>query len=202
MIGFYDYTVVLTYSGLLFSIFGILSSMKGDFVGALLYVGLALVCDTLDGKVAKTKKNRTRAQSMFGIQIDSLCDMVSFGVTPAIFCYCAGMNSYADLALICYYCLCCVIRLAYFNVLAADKDPDEKSVYHGLPVVGFAIALPVLYMLSLWFSANTVVWALRVGMPLVGTLYILDFHMPKPKLIMLLPLLVMYLAAFVMLCVY
>ena len=201
MVGFYDYTVVLTYSGLIFALIGIFQAFHGNFVDALFYLGLSLVCDTLDGKVAHTKRNRTRAQSMFGIQIDSLCDMVSFGVMPAIFCYCAGMNKCADMVLIGYYCLCCVIRLAYFNVLALDKDPNEKSVYHGLPVVGFAISLPVIYLFSLWCAASTVVWIMRVMMPLVGTLYILNFKMPKPKLIMLLPLLVIYLAAFVMLCV-
>ena len=201
MLGFYDYTVVLTYTGLIFAIVGIFESFKGNFVGALLYLGLSLVCDTLDGRVASTKKDRTRAQTMFGIQIDSLCDMVSFGVMPAIFCYCTGMNKALDLVLIGYYCLCCVIRLAYFNVLAIDKKPGEKSVYHGLPVVGFAIGLPVFYLFSLWCDPLTVTWILRVALPLVGTLYIWDFNMPKPKLIMLLPLLIMYLTAFVLLCV-
>ena len=201
MIGFYDYTVILTYGGLIFSILGIFDCFHGDFIGALMYIGFALICDTLDGRVAKTKKDRTRAQSMFGIQIDSLCDMVSFGVTPAIFCYCVGMNTGADVALISYYCLCCVIRLAYFNVLAADKDPDAKSVYHGLPVVGFAISLPLAYLFQLWFPVENVVWALRVLMPLIGTLYILDFNLPKPKLVMLLPLIVLYVAAFTTLCI-
>lgn len=202
MIGFYDYTVILTYGGLILSILGIFETFKGNPVGALLYLGLALVCDTLDGKVASTKKDRTRAQTMFGIQIDSLCDMVSFGVMPAIFCYCNGMNKAADIVLISYYCLCGVIRLAYFNVLAADKTPGEKSVYHGLPVVGFAIGLPVFYLFSLWCSPETVTWILRVALPATGTLYILNFRMPKPKLIMLLPLLIMYVTAFVLLCVY
>lgn len=201
MIGFYDYTVILTYGGLIFAILGIVDCFHGNFVGALLYLGLALVCDTLDGRVAHTKRNRTHAQTMFGIQIDSLCDMVSFGVMPAIFCYCVGMNSEWDLVLIGYYCLCCVIRLAYFNVLALDKKPGEKSVYHGLPVVGFAIGLPVFYLLSLWCSNPVVVWTLRAALPLTGTLYILNFEMPKPKLIMLLPLLIMYVTAFVLLCV-
>jgi len=201
MIGFYDYTVILTYGGLLFSILGIFDCFHGNFIGALLYIGLALVCDTLDGRVAKTKKDRTPAQSMFGIQIDSLCDMVSFGITPAVFCYCVGMHKGLDLVLIGYYCLCCVIRLAYFNILAAEKDPDAKAEYHGLPVVGFAIGLPVIYLFRLWFPVSNVVWALRVLMPLVGTLYILDFHLPKPKLIMLLPLVVIYVAAFVTLCI-
>ena len=201
MLGFYDYTVVLTYGGLIFALLGIFETFKGNFVGALFYLGMSLVCDTLDGKVASTKKDRTRAQTMFGIQIDSLCDMVSFGVMPAIFCYCSGMNSSIELCLIGYYCLCCVIRLAYFNVLAIDKKPGEKSVYHGLPVVGFAIILPVIYVLKLWVDFSLVRWGMRVMLALAGTLYIWDFNMPKPKLIMLLPLLIMYLTAFVLLCV-
>ena len=85
MIGVYDYTVILTYVSLLSAGMGIFISLSGfghPYVGIffLLVCGL---CDAFDGKVARTKKNRTEAEKKFGIQIDSLSDLVAFGVLPA-----------------------------------------------------------------------------------------------------------------------
>ena len=85
MIGFYDYTVILTYFSLLSATSGIVVALSGGghpYYGCLflLFCGF---CDAFDGKVARTKKGRTRMEKDFGIQIDSLSDLVAFGVLPA-----------------------------------------------------------------------------------------------------------------------
>ena len=85
MLGFYDYTVILTYLSLISAGCGILIALSGGghpYIGAffLLFCGL---CDAFDGKVARTKKDRTQAERSFGVQIDSLSDLVAFGVQPA-----------------------------------------------------------------------------------------------------------------------
>lgn len=85
MLGIYDYTVILTYLSLLSASAGILVSLSGGghpFLGVffLLFCGF---CDAFDGKVARTKKNRSHREVNFGIQIDSLSDLVAFGVLPA-----------------------------------------------------------------------------------------------------------------------
>lgn len=85
MIGFYDYTVILTYLSILSGTTGIILCLNGighPYLGMffLLFSGL---CDTFDGKVARTKKNRTEKMKKFGIQIDSLSDLIAFGVLPA-----------------------------------------------------------------------------------------------------------------------
>ena len=85
MLGFYDYTVLLTYLSLVSAGTGIVVSLSGGghpFIGVflLLFCGL---CDAFDGKVARTKKNRTDMERRYGIQIDSLSDLVAFGVLPA-----------------------------------------------------------------------------------------------------------------------
>ncbi|MDO4650680.1 MAG: CDP-alcohol phosphatidyltransferase family protein, partial [Eubacteriales bacterium] len=84
MLGFYDYTVWLTYLSLLSAGAGILASLQGGghpYMGVffLLVSGL---CDAFDGRVARTKKNRTQMEKNFGVQIDSLADLVAFGVLP------------------------------------------------------------------------------------------------------------------------
>ena len=92
MLGVYDYTVILTYISLWISIGGMMLSLNGHLDLAVLCLALSGLCDMFDGKIARTKKDRTEIEKRFGIQIDSLCDIVCFGVGPAIICYCMGMN--------------------------------------------------------------------------------------------------------------
>lgn len=93
MLGFYDYTVVLTYISLFISVGGMMFTMNGHFKLAVTCLALSGLCDMFDGKIARTKKNRTEDEKRFGIQIDSLCDIVCFGVAPALLCYRLGMRS-------------------------------------------------------------------------------------------------------------
>ena len=180
MIGFYDYTVILTYVGLISAVFGMVQAVNGNYLTALLCLGITLVCDTLDGKVARSKKNRTKEETLFGVQIDSLCDVISFGAFPALLCYCMGLKEWYSLVILGYYCLCCVIRLGYFNVLALTKEPGAKAVYHGMPVVGLAMFLPAAFLLGTWLPGVVFLWLLRLMLLAFGTLYILDFQVEKP----------------------
>lgn len=84
MLGIYDYTVVLTYVSLMVSIGGMMLSVNGHLNLAVLCLAISGLCDMFDGKIARTKKDRTEEEKCFGIQIDSLCDIVCFGVGPAI----------------------------------------------------------------------------------------------------------------------
>ena len=86
LLGYYDYTVVLTYCGMLFAFCGILMSIGEHYLDAIICLLLAGVCDMFDGAVAATKERDERAKR-FGIQIDSLSDLISFGVLPALFVY-------------------------------------------------------------------------------------------------------------------
>ena len=91
-IGFYDYTVVLTYMSLLSSIVGMTEALDGRFGNAIACLVVSGICDMLDGKVARTKKDRTEDQKNFGIQIDSLCDLFCFGAFPAFLTYALGVR--------------------------------------------------------------------------------------------------------------
>ena len=114
MLGFYDYTVVLTYISLGISILGITRALQGDFRMAIFCLALSGLCDMFDGKIARTKKNRTEDEKKFGIQIDSLCDVVCFGVFPIMICYSLGMKGWASILVLIFYGIASVIRLGYF----------------------------------------------------------------------------------------
>ncbi len=153
MIGFYNYTVILTYMSLVSSVIGIFLAF--GLCGGVSHPEYAIVClmvsglcDMFDGKVARTKKNRSEQEKKFGIQIDSLCDAVCFGVLPAVIGYSVGMDSWCDVPVLVLFPLCAVIRLAYFNVAEEDrqkKTAENRKVYEGLPVTSVALILPLIY---------------------------------------------------------
>ena len=182
-IGFYDYTVILTYMSLISAVVGITFSHQGRFDAAVLCLFLCGFCDTFDGTVARTKKNRTDDEKAFGIQIDSLCDCVSFGVFPAILCYCMGMNTVPGTVIVCLFSLCAVIRLGFFNVLEAKRQQVEEGCnkyYRGLPVTSIAALLPITYLVGKLIPNSVFVIVLHVLMALTAFLFVLDFRMKKP----------------------
>ena len=94
MIGFYNYTVILTYCGLLSSLLGMFYAFLGNITGAAICLVVAGGCDMFDGKIARTKKDRTADEKRFGIQIDSLCDVVCFGVLPTVIGFSVGATKW------------------------------------------------------------------------------------------------------------
>lgn len=184
MIGFYNYSVIVTYLGVISSMIGISLACNGIFDGAILCLALAGACDTFDGKITRAMKNRTHEMEIFGVQIDSLCDMVCFGVTPAVICYQMGLKSVAGICCEIFFVLCGVIRLAYFNMLEELKhskpaSADEKKYYHGLPITSITIIFPVVYMFRTLLDGHFTI-LLAVMLLFVGFFYILDFRLKKP----------------------
>ena len=147
MLGIYNYTVILTYLGMLSGFAGILFLLNGNVRGALICLMVSGVCDMFDGKVASTKKDRTRSEKRFGIQIDSLSDLICFGVLPALIVYSVGRRTWLRAAACGAYALCALIRLAWFNVdeeARQDFDTGRRKVYLGLPVTSAAAVFPLL----------------------------------------------------------
>ena len=206
MIGFYDYTVILTYLSLMSGTTGIMLCLNGighPYLGMffLLFSGL---CDTFDGKVARTKKNRTDQMKNFGIQIDSLSDLVAFGLLPA--CIGISMLRYAIRTpglsgFTCYvlthyqkptqivltfiavlYVLAAMIRLAYFNVMEEeDQNRDETGakIYTGLPVTTAALIFPAVLLFHLLLRADLTLLYFGV-MILTGLFFLFRIQIKKP----------------------
>jgi len=188
-IGFYDYTVILTYMSLLSSVFGITQAIHGDYKQAIFCLAFSGICDAFDGRVARSKKNRTEDEKAFGIQLDSLCDVICFGVFPALICYLLGVRGTLGLFLIFFYCTCAVIRLAFFNVLEANRQKTEggcNKEYRGLPVTSIAFILPLTFWVQFIVPDFCFLVLLHLVLGVVGFLFILDFKLPKPDLKMIL----------------
>ena len=183
MLGVYDYTVVLTYISLMISIGGMMLALNEHLDLAVLCLALSGLCDMFDGKIARTKKDRTEQEKRFGIQIDSLCDIVCFGVGPALICYCMGMKGVIGIAILMFYVLAGLIRLAWFNVTeeCRQSETDEKrECYQGLPITSMAIALPIVVVFRPFLKCDFRI-ALHAVVLLIGLLFITNFKLRKPK---------------------
>lgn len=182
MIGFYDYTVILTYLSLVSSISGLFCSFTGHLNFAIFCLALSGLLDTFDGKVARTKKNRTEEEKCFGIQIDSLCDIVCFGVLPVSICYHSGLNKIPEMAILVFYCLAGLIRLAYYNVMEEKRQQEtseNRKYYQGLPITSIAVILPVVFVSSTVLHGNFE-FLLDATMLITGFLFIKRFNFRKP----------------------
>lgn len=184
LIGYYDYTVVLTYCGMLFAFFGILRVLSQDYFNAVFCLMLAGVCDMFDGAVASTKEREEREKT-FGIQIDSLSDLVSFGVLPGVFVYViSGKDAVVGL-IASLFVLSALIRLAYYNVLEMERQgqaTEKKKCFLGVPVTTVAVLLPAVYLLY-----DHRICKSRLCFPillvLVGIGYLLPVEIKKPGII-------------------
>ena len=182
MIGFYDYTVILTYISLASSILGMISACYARIGWAIFFLGMSGLLDTFDGKVARTKKNRTEDQKRFGIQIDSLCDIVCFGVCPVIICWFSGMQTPWEVSILIFYCLAGLIRLAYYNVMEEKRQnetSENRKYYQGLPITSMSVALPLLFVFAPLCRGYFLIW-LHLLVLAVGVLFITDFRFRKP----------------------
>lgn len=184
MIGFYDYTVVVTYISLISSIMGMFFAIDGKLPLAVFCLAFSGLCDMFDGKIARTKKNRTDDEKAFGIQIDSLCDIVCFGIFPIILGYQLGMCKIYSLMILAFYGVAGVIRLAYFNVMEEKRQSEtseNRKYYQGLPITSMSVIMPLLFMVSVFFPVfRYFLVCLHIAMLLVGFLFILNFRFRKP----------------------
>lgn len=188
MIGFYNYTVILTYLGLLSSVTGIfLACGVGNLPASPKYAIVCLMisglCDMFDGKVARTCKKRTEQEKQFGIQIDSLCDLVCFGILPSVIGYSVGMKNWLDIPVLIFFPLCAVIRLAYFNVteeLRQKKTSEIRKVYEGLPVTSVALILPLLFSFRNDIGAEIFPAVYGIVLSVIAIAFITRFRIKKP----------------------
>lgn len=182
MIGYYNYTVILTYVGTISGFMGILSISNDNLKTALLFLLFSGFCDMFDGKIASTMK-RTKQERIFGIQIDSLSDLICFGILPAfIGLHCSNGNM-VPLIISAIYLLCALIRLAWFNVDEEERQNSDNGIrkeYLGLPVTSSALFIPLTIGLGEFCNipvTSNLSWVLL----LIAIAYITPFHIQKPK---------------------
>ena len=187
-IGKYDKSVIVTYIGRLSAMIGIsfiMCNSTPNLTGAIICLMISGICDMFDGKVARMCKNRTEQDKQYGIQIDSLADMVAFIVYPIVILF--GLYKSFDIALCSYivipvitiFTVCGISRLAYFNInTAAEKSIDY---YSGLPVTSTAIIFPAIYLLRYVLDTRLFVSIYLATFVIISFLMIYNFKVKKFK---------------------
>lgn len=188
IVGFWHYGIILTYLSVASAIAGICLAACGMPSWGVICLFISGICDSFDGTVAKTRKSRTEEDKMFGEQIDSLSDMVAFGVMPIMIGVGMHMTKWYFVIVYCVFVLCALIRLAYFNVteeLRVRGDGAPRTSYEGLPVTNMAIGCPVFYLVATMFLGPVVHCPLATQLIMVffyllaSFLFVFRFRMPK-----------------------
>ena len=180
-IGKYDKSVIVTYLGTLF----ILGGEIPRITGAIICLMIAGICDMFDGKVARMCKNRTEKDIQYGIQIDSLADMVSFIVYPIIIFYGVtkafdcNIYPFISIPILTLFTVCGISRLAFFNINTATEKNVEY--YSGLPVTSTAMIFPLIYLLRYVLSPNIFVIVYFITFAIIAFLMVYNFKVKKFK---------------------
>jgi CDP-diacylglycerol--serine O-phosphatidyltransferase len=140
---------ILTLAGVCLGISSIKFSIDGNYSLAVTLILIASILDALDGRIARLIKGT----SEFGKELDSLTDFVSFGIAPAFILYFWELNNYGKLgwAITLIYSVCCVLRLARFNLTKISVTEDWKNnFFEGIPspAGGILILMPLIYELT------------------------------------------------------
>ena len=140
---------ILTLGGVCLGISSIKFSIDGNYSLAVTLILFAAILDALDGRIARLIKGT----SEFGKELDSLTDFVSFGIAPVFVLYFWDLNKYGKLgwAITLVYSVCCVLRLARFNLTKVEATQEWKNnFFEGIPspAGGLLILMPLIYELT------------------------------------------------------
>ncbi|NPA88453.1 CDP-diacylglycerol--serine O-phosphatidyltransferase [Caminibacter pacificus] len=158
-----------------FGVMAIIASSQQKFEKAFIYIVLSLIADGLDGRVARM----TNTTSKFGVEFDSLADLVAFGVAPAMMLFFAAGHEFGRFGALVsgLYVVFGAIRLARFNVTTGELDP---RYFIGLPIPTAAVVLSSWIMLDLKYEGGLSL-LLEIGALFLAFLMVSNFRYPSFK---------------------
>lgn len=179
IIGVYNRSVILTYLGAATAVFGMIMSCSLKF--SVLCLIVAGVCDLFDGKVA-SMCSRTEKEKDYGIQIDSLADIISFVIYPVLICnkffFDASSKGLSVLFVIAciMYIIAGIARLAWFNI----TTKEAREVFYGLPVTSIAFVFPLFYLVTDFTRLPNNMLSVTLMLMIMAVLFVTNFKIKKP----------------------
>lgn len=176
LIGCYNKSVILTYVGVAFAIFGMCNVERIRLAVVCLIV--AGICDLFDGKIARMCK-RTEQEKEFGVQIDSLADVIASLIFPMMIlhqvCSISEVMSVLTFIVSTLYVLAGVTRLAWFNITTDGKTKH----FQGVPVTAITIIVPLIFLL--FSSLTTFPYIVLATYFITSILFVWNMKVPKPS---------------------
>lgn len=145
IIGIYRNCDFVTMLSSVFGIIGIICAFNAHINLAIFSLVMSGICDSFDGVLAR-KRNNTKKEMIYGCEMDSLSDIVCFGVLPIVISINDGINGWWANVVYIIYVLTGIIRLAYYNTLY-HIDENSKGYFIGLPITSVAILYPVFWLI-------------------------------------------------------
>lgn len=180
IIGYYRKCDILTMCGTFLAFIGIILAINDHFTFSAFCLFLCCVCDGFDGKLARMKRYK-KEQKVYGAQLDSLSDVICFGVFPAILTSLICNNIYVYI-ISAIYMLCGLVRLAYFNTL--DIMPkSKKNVFIGVPITTVAIIYPIILFIIRFINFNILKIVMPIILLILSVSYILNIELKKPDIL-------------------
>ncbi|MBP3223907.1 CDP-diacylglycerol--serine O-phosphatidyltransferase [Campylobacter sp. VBCF_05 NA6] len=168
---------LFTAASIFLAMLSIFASINGHYASAIAYIIFSLIFDGLDGRVARL----THTTSKFGVEFDSLADIVAFGVAPAVLFYFVIGKDYGQVGTLisALYVIFGAVRLARFNVTVGTYEPN---VFIGLPIPTAAITIAVWIGIYLKYEVSSV-WGgvFIIGMALLSFLMVSNIRFPSFK---------------------
>lgn len=177
-IGFFRKCDLLTMLGTSLAFLGIYLACEDHFTVAVFCLLLCGICDSFDGTLARKYKYSKEAQE-YGVQLDSLSDVICFGVLPAVITMLVT-KSYISVLIGIFFMLCGVVRLAYFNMLHTTNNA-KKGVYIGVPITAIAIVYPIIFIIIKYISFDILKIVMPILLIIMGVLEISKINIKKPN---------------------
>ncbi len=179
ILGAYNAACLVTLSGFVAAVAAIVLATAGRVEFALVGLMVAGLADLFDGMVAR-RLERTAYEKEFGVQLDTVVDVVSFVVTPVVIALGAGLRAPIALAVLALFALAGAIRLAHFNTLSAE-GADQSTHHRGLPVTYSALIFPLVFLLRDLLPATTFRVFLAAVFAAIAVAFVTDVPVKKPK---------------------
>lgn len=176
IIGYYRRCDLLTMCGTASSLIGIMLLMSKHYTLSVLLMIISGICDAFDGTLAR-KGKYSEAQKTYGVQLDSLSDVICFGVFPALITATMCNSTIANIICV-FYALCGVIRLAYFNTLSVTGE-SKKNTFIGVPITTVSIVYPIVFVILRFINYSLISKVMPIVLLILGFSFIIRIEIPK-----------------------
>ncbi len=179
ILGAWNAACFVTLAGLVAALGAIALASAGRIALALAGLILAGLADLFDGPVAR-RLERSDYEREFGVQLDTIVDVVSFVVAPVAIAFGAGLHSTTGLGAMLLFAVAGAVRLAHFNTLSA-RGADQATHHRGLPVTYTALVFPVIFVLRDLLPPATLLTVLGAVFAALAVAFVVDVPVRKPR---------------------
>jgi CDP-diacylglycerol--serine O-phosphatidyltransferase len=172
ILGRYTLPNLVTGIGATLALLGAVLAGQGNLPAAMVCLLYAGVGDSLDGPLAR-RLHTLPEDKQFGAQLDTLADLISFGIAPVLISYAAGLTNVLDLVLLLAYLACAMLRLCHFTVHGTERLAGI-TYFRGMPTTYAAFIFPLALAVATFIPAEALPVVLRFTHVIVAALFILN----------------------------